>query len=320
MDTISKHAFQIKSIDSSHYDYDLVETIGFGSCDVDRFMKRNNNFIFKISKGEDLFEVIDPLFNYTLELTKVLDNNIDEINKEIETNLSLRNVYKEFIDNHYYIGLWTYEQIKNEIQKDFQSSGRINQYKGKGKETISLKGDTGEAMFCAGAVYFGPDGSGYVANSNILWDKFGNAVFTGTITSNNNGDRIVINPIERNLKFIGADTGVNVAVGKNITFANPSVPIDSIIVYRADGVRSELTNDALNIYYGGNKTFGTISATSVGFYFNRMEDDETAFEARVHTLNDKNILLVLLRNCPKSPDGLPVGALWNDRGTIKIVE
>lgn len=191
---------------------------------------------------------------------------------------------------------------------------------GKPCSMLELNGTVGYAWFCAGRVGFDSDGSGWLAGGNIQFDADGNILTRGTFESNNDGDRVIINPFERNLKFIGADTGVNVTIGKNTTFANPSVVYDSVVISNESGVRSELMAGSLNIYTNGNKTFGTLSGSGVSFYYNRQEADETAFDASVATVNGENILLVILKNCPKSPDGLPAGALWNNNGAINIVE
>ncbi|SHG04589.1 hypothetical protein [Dysgonomonas macrotermitis] len=167
----------------------------------------------------------------------------------------------------------------------------------------------------------GTDGSGHVAAGNAAWDATGNLLISGKFESNNDqGDKIIIDPHARNLTFVGADTGIDVTIGKNTTFASPTVAYDSVVISNGSGVRSELLAGSLNVYVEGNKTFGTLSGSGVGFHYNRQETDETAFDASVATINGENILLVILKNCPKSPDGLPVGALWNNNGTIGIVE
>jgi hypothetical protein len=200
-----------------------------------------------------------------------------------------------------------------ELQKDANE--------GKGISMLCLNGHDGYAWFGGGKVLFDSDGSGHVANGNIAWDAAGNAIFNGAITSNNDsGDRIVINPYTRNLQFIGSETGVSVTIGKNITFANPDIAYDSLIISSNSGSRSELTSSSLNVYKNGNKTFGTLSGVQVGFYYNRLEPDETGFEATVGSVGGQNKLIVILKNCPKSPNGLPVNTLWNDNGIIKIIE
>lgn len=52
------------------------------------------------------------------------------------------------------------------------------------------------------AIRLGHDGAGWLAKKNIMWDAAGNTQYTGKITSNNDGNRIIIDPSERVLNMI----------------------------------------------------------------------------------------------------------------------
>lgn len=55
------------------------------------------------------------------------------------------------------------------------------------------------------AIRLGHDGAGWLAKKNIMWDTAGNTQYTGKITSNNDGNRIIIDPSERSIKMIASD-------------------------------------------------------------------------------------------------------------------
>lgn len=49
---------------------------------------------------------------------------------------------------------------------------------------------------------FKMDGSGWLANQNIIWDALGNLLLSGQFESNKDGNRIIIDPEDRSLKFM----------------------------------------------------------------------------------------------------------------------
>lgn len=49
------------------------------------------------------------------------------------------------------------------------------------------------------AIRLGHDGAGWLAKKNILWDTAGNVQYTGKVTSNSDGNRIVIDPTDRSI-------------------------------------------------------------------------------------------------------------------------
>ena len=58
-----------------------------------------------------------------------------------------------------------------------------------------------QATTGAASVVIRHDGSGWLASKNIAWDTRGNIEYTGKVTSNSSGDRIVIDPSTRSLKM-----------------------------------------------------------------------------------------------------------------------
>lgn len=51
------------------------------------------------------------------------------------------------------------------------------------------------------AIRLGHDGAGWLAKKNIMWDTAGNVQYTGKVTSNSDGNRIVIDPSSRSLRM-----------------------------------------------------------------------------------------------------------------------
>ena len=73
---------------------------------------------------------------------------------------------------------------------------------------------------------FKPDGSGYLANSNISWNPLGDVAVTGKFVSNNDaGAKITIDPITRSLKFTHPTNGyINMEMGET---GYPSLELSS---------------------------------------------------------------------------------------------
>lgn len=63
-------------------------------------------------------------------------------------------------------------------------------------------GTLDEAVASITPILFRADGSGHVANRNISWDALGNLLVRGIFESNEDGNRIIINPTTRSIKMI----------------------------------------------------------------------------------------------------------------------
>lgn len=63
-------------------------------------------------------------------------------------------------------------------------------------------GTLDEAVAGTTPIVFRADGSGHVANRNISWDALGNLLVRGIFESNEDGNRIIINPTTRSIKMI----------------------------------------------------------------------------------------------------------------------
>ena len=100
------------------------------------------------------------------------------------------------------------------------------------------------------AIRLGHDGAGWLAKKNIMWDTAGNTQYTGKVTSNNDGNRIIIDPSTRSLKMYNSS---------NQEVANLSWITDSGVSYPTLIMR---------IYAGSVETWKTVlSPGSLSFSF-----------------------------------------------------
>jgi len=67
---------------------------------------------------------------------------------------------------------------------------------------------------------FKMDGSGWLANQNIIWDALGNLLLKGRLESNEMGNKIIIDPITRAIQLIDEEKGV---VGRWSFFGTGSI-------------------------------------------------------------------------------------------------
>lgn len=63
------------------------------------------------------------------------------------------------------------------------------------------------------AIRLGHDGAGWLAKKNILWDTAGNVQYTGKVTSNSDGNRIVIDPTERSITMTNSSNKLVSKIG-----------------------------------------------------------------------------------------------------------
>lgn len=69
-------------------------------------------------------------------------------------------------------------------------------------------GTLDEAVEGKTPIGFKTDGSGWLANNNIFWDALGNLFLSGKFESNKNGNKIVIDPVTRQIQLINLDKGL----------------------------------------------------------------------------------------------------------------
>lgn len=114
------------------------------------------------------------------------------------------------------------------------------------------------------------DGSGWLAGKSISWDAAGNATFTGKITSNSNGDRIIIDPNLRSLSMI---TSANKETLR-LFFYDTSAQIS---LTSADDIYETVINPSgINIATNGNQHYSWIRAMYATFKVSQMVINLTA--------------------------------------------
>lgn len=140
------------------------------------------------------------------------------------------------------------------------------------------------------------DGSGYLADRNILWDTDGNTQFTGKITSNNSGNRIIIDPSDRSMKMITSDN-------KNVA---------EYIFYESSPEQGARIN--LNTYRSGKLVAGTtIFGGDIGLW--PPEGGMSAFRVTLDT-NGKLQFTIDPSRLPTS--GTYYGDVYRDGAFLKI--
>jgi len=166
-----------------------------------------------------------------------------------------------------------------------------------GDVVASIDGVTGAALFGKGSTLFNNDGSGQLANGNISWDKNGNPIFNGIVTSTDaNGNKIIIDATQGKISIFspkGAEVG---------TWS---------YTYSSDGVRRSYNTSIKLRKFLEDIATGTLSGLS----------DVTLSPSDLIFSNLVNGQTLIINNViPKDNIMRPVGTVWSDSGDLKIVE
>ena len=140
------------------------------------------------------------------------------------------------------------------------------------------------------------DGSGHLANKSIQWDTAGNTQYTGKITSNNDGNRIIIDPSDRAIKMITSDN-------KNVAEYN---------FYESS--QEQGSRMILNTYRSGSKVASTIIFGG-SITLSPPEGGMSAFSVILDT-NGKLQFIIDPSRLPTS--GTYYGEIYRDGGYLKI--
>ena len=156
------------------------------------------------------------------------------------------------------------------------------------------------------------DGSGWLAGKSISWDAAGNSTFMGKITSNSNGDRIIIDPNSRSLSMI---TSANKETLR-LFFYDTSAQIS---LTSADDVYETVINPSgINIATNGNQHYSWIRATYATFKVSQMVINLTA---AVNTGKEMYILgLDYFRNVGEATDRWATLMVHRKTGRIAMSE
>lgn len=141
------------------------------------------------------------------------------------------------------------------------------------------------------AIRLGHDGAGWLAKKNIMWDTAGNTQYTGKITSNNDGNRIIIDPSARAFKMINSS-------GKTIS----EMSFQNIAGYQSSFKLQTF------LYSTEGSTIYTTEVSSNGFMI---------YDSSGNSFRGFNTGLFIMKNLP-SIDPKNLGAIWRDGTTLKI--
>jgi len=178
-----------------------------------------------------------------------------------------------------------------------------------GETIVSIDGLTGKAMFGKGAHVFNADGSLNLANGNFLYDLINGLSITGGFESNADGNRIVIDPNRRVISFV--TDGQEIAYWG---FDNDERGMGRLKFIKDD---TECYYDTAGVLVSNGEIYSecALGRVAVG----KIDvTDTTGFRASVQ--GNGNILEMIARGLPTSETSLNVGQLWNDNGTLKIVQ
>ncbi len=111
--------------------------------------------------------------------TRVSSNSISII----ANNTSLKTVTATFVINNDFSGYASIRGYMNSTAYNITVSSIIVEAVDPFIPTVAIDWLTGYAHFGGDKIRFNPDGSGKLANGNIIWDESGNAVFEGEINA-----------------------------------------------------------------------------------------------------------------------------------------
>lgn len=154
----------------------------------------------------------------------------------------------------------------------------------------------------------GFDGSGHLAGGNIVWDAIGNLLIRGIFESNNNGNRIIIDPTTRSFNLLNK-AGVIVGYW---SFSDDYCKINM----KGNGSNLDITP----AYIGMRDNTGKIDISNGFIELSTFESDgqteKTNFS--INYMNDSNTLKIIAKWLPTSEANIETGQIWNDNGTLKI--
>jgi hypothetical protein len=168
------------------------------------------------------------------------------------------------------------------------------------------------------------DGSGQLAKGNILWDILGNLTMLGKFESNKDGDRIIIDPEERSLKFIN-DIGQTLihmyfekeTVGET-TFTLPRIVINHFGAETGDTPHftMNITGKELSVKDNDTEYEAYIQPDKIAF-FNPGDDTVPSFGASRYFDSEISSLYVSMNGLPTSDPDQP-GRLFKNGKVLNI--
>lgn len=154
----------------------------------------------------------------------------------------------------------------------------------------------------------GEDGSGHLASGNVIWDALGNLSVKGAFESNNDGNRIIIDPNTRSIKLLNNEGTV---IGY-WSFSYDYCKINMI----GNGSNLDITPAYVIMRNNTGKVDISPGMIEVSTFENDGQTEKTNFS--INYMNETNTLKVIAKWLPTSAANLEAGQVWNDNGTLKI--
>ncbi len=183
-------------------------------------------------------------------------------------------------------------EVGSGSQSSFVASAGISPY-GSNNIAFWAGGTWDQAVARESAVLFNHTGGGYLAKRNIEWTQAGDLTMRGRLESNSSGDRIIINPVVRNIVMIATDKTV------------ATLGFSSDTLYKGADFRLYLYDYSgsllgRSVFGGGNMTLW--EGTNEDWFLRVSGGTKTHFE---------------INNLPTSRAQAYVGELYLDGETIK---
>lgn len=169
-------------------------------------------------------------------------------------------------------------------------------------------GTLDEAVEGVTPILFRADGSGHVANRNISWDALGNLLVRGVFESNNDGNRIIIDPDTRSIKLLNNE-------GTVIGYWSFSYDYCKINM-TGNGSNLDITPAYMIMRNNTGKVDISPGMIEVSTFESDGQTEKTNFS--INYMNETNTLKVIAKWLPTSSANLEAGQIWNDNGTLKI--
>lgn len=179
----------------------------------------------------------------------------------------------------------------------------------------------------------GQDGSALFAKGNAVFEANGDVKITGMLETSSNGERIVLSPESKSLQFYNEDNTSMVYLG-SITDVGVKTALLRVGDSATKGNQSQVSeHDVTSFAFTESEEKRQITTTSLhsknGFsFYSQSLDPDTGSEiapTASFTITAKfddvmNLLIMNIKNYPKSDIGRDLGDIYVENGFLRVVE
>ncbi len=163
-------------------------------------------------------------------------------------------------------------------------------------------GSLDDAIAGLASIIFRMDGSGHLAKGNISWDAGGNPTFNGVVTSTDGeGSSFVMDAGNKAIDIYARSFGSSYRIGRLMW--EESSDTDNVI-YTPRLILTDLYRNKVSGVIDITKV-STCEITPKGISFDNLSGAKT---------------LIIHHEIPKSSNLAPIGTVWSDNGSLKIIE